>query len=225
MTIRTKFNPLGVGSKYNMNEVVISGITSGSGTITLPAGVYNIVIVGAGGGAATANAAGAWHYGKGGGGGSAFDGELYIPTSGIYSYFIGSGGGGAFTFNTSSAGSGGDTYLKNSTETVVINAGGGAGGYAWVNGAFTNSGGVSGGGGGILTLTGISNWTNNVGRSGDYKGNGDTGGNIAGINSVAQWSGNAAGWSGYGLGGQAYTLSGGAGGNGYLKLTYLRKYW
>ena len=197
----------GIGSGFSN---LVSFITPGSGSWTIPANVnqFKATVVGAGGsGGGTSVAAG--QTGNGGGSGAAFINIIMVVNGQTtVSYNVGAGGTASATNGTGNTG-GSSNITYNS---VTFGAGGGVGGatYSTING---------GGAGGAVTGTVLFGFPGNKGRTGGVAANTNP---VTGIGADAPLGygmggdvqGNAAG--GAGIAGQGYGSGGSGGKNGTL---------
>ncbi len=129
MPIRTTYTPFGRPAAYDVGEVLVELKAGGSFTIHLPAGYYEISVIGAGGGAGGGTYKSGNKTGGGGGGsGAGFIGVVWL-SGGEYIFQCGkSGAGGSNARTYGSLGEdGGDSFITLLGENLIF-AQGGAGG-------------------------------------------------------------------------------------------------
>lgn len=116
-----------------VSELVPEGTIPGTYSVTIPNGVYRLIVIGAGGGSGGGNTK-SDHKGSGGAGGcgSAFDGYVNL-TSGTYNVIVGKGGkGGIKQHSSGNTGRGSCAYdggYSKFGEVVISNGGTGGKGY------------------------------------------------------------------------------------------------
>ncbi|MDD4409662.1 MAG: type II secretion system protein [Candidatus Pacebacteria bacterium] len=174
-----------VDGNYVVNKYVLSGVTTGTTTWTVPSGVSSVeyLVVGGGGG-------GGGHMGGGGGAGG-FLATTGFPVSGSITVSVGAGGIAGDYPTTYKGGDG----TQSSFGSIIANGGGGGGGFTNPTSApqneysYGNNGGSGGGGGAIydtgVPVVGIGNQGNNGGTGNypDRSGGGGGGAGLAGSNS------------------------------------------
>ena len=114
-------------------ELVPEGTIPGTYTVTIPSGVYRLIVIGAGGGSGGGNSK-SDHKGPGGAGGcgGAFDGYVNLPSD-TYTVIVGKGGkGGIKQHSSGSTGRGSCAYdggYSKFGDFVIANGGTGGKGY------------------------------------------------------------------------------------------------
>lgn len=211
------------------SKLYLDSSTPVSSTVYLEkTGVYTIVIVGAGGGGAGTQCnkaitdAGGLAYANwsGGGSGACFVGTIQLQ-QGNYSYRIGNKGSGKTTplvYSNVYGDDGESSFLKftDDNNRVIVEVGGGYGGYATKSSGYSSAG--SGGNGGTLTRPELY-YKEEVNSGDGIKGKTNV---LAGGQSASsQAKGGPSVYddtaSGYGAGGKA----GSSGVNGYIRLEYI----
>lgn len=198
--------------------------TPGTYSWTAPSDVHSVnleVVGGGGGGGAGGNdntgAQGGW-----GGRGCYVSQTVSVTPNTTYSIIVGGGGnGGGHSTAMGSCSSASGGYNGGSNGLVAGGSGGGCGGGGGGGSKFDSyvmGGGGGGGGGGYITNGSPSSGANGgSGYLGGNGGSGSTGSGSSGINCDAL---NASPYGGSGSAGGVYPTSGGAGGSGFVKVTY-----
>lgn len=211
----------------------VTTYSTGSGTYTVPAGTTMLVVElwggggGGAGGSATTNG-----YGNGGGGGGAYAKKTITSPSSSYSYSVGAGG--AAVLKGLPGNNGGDTTFGS---TLVVAKGGSGGAYSASGGGAGGAGGTGSTGDATYTGgSGAAGSTSYAGGGGGGAGSGGNGGNASGTtagtgtselggnggtgvtgNNVNGNSGNN--YGGGGSGGTGKNRGGGAGADGYIRIS------
>lgn len=144
-----------------VSELIPEGTTSGTYSVTIPNGVYRLIVIGAGGGSGGGNDK-TDHKGPGGAGGcgGAFDGYVNL-TSGTYTVVVGKGGKGgqrtAVKGGTGTVGRAYDGGYSKFGNIVISNGGTGGKGYLSTGGSENDwygwsANGSIGGQGGTVEL-------------------------------------------------------------------------
>lgn len=196
-------------------DQLISCVTAGSETITIPVGAnrVEVVVIGGGGGGGT-SVGGATAAGGSGGSGASVSGTLIVVPGGALAVTVGAGGPGA-----QGGGGGQFSSLSAASTLLVVSGGGGGGGLGLTTaGGDGGAGGASGAaGGGDGGDQGTSTTNGGSGGSGGVGGPSGSGGGTQG----ADWSAGGGGGTGWGAtsgyGGSGY---GGGGGGGTWSGTY-----
>ena len=185
-------------------DQLISCVTAGSETITIPVGANRVEVVVIGGGGGGGGAGGGGVVGAAGGAGASVSGTLIVSSSGAISVVVGAPGAGG------SGGIGGSySSLSEGGALLVVAGGGGGGGF---------SGARPGGAGGVGALGGVA-----AGGDGADQGTSTTNGGSGGSGGVGGAAGAGAtgalfqgkDWSAGGDGGVGDGTSAGYGGSGY----------
>ncbi|MBI4090482.1 MAG: hypothetical protein HY422_00490 [Candidatus Komeilibacteria bacterium] len=218
---------------------------SADGTWTAPSLTTEVTVEAWGAGGAGAGESANTQYGQGGGGGGAYSAGTVAVVGGTpYTVVVGTGG----TAGTGAGGDGGDSYF-NDTSTILAKGGtggngdtGGTGGQASASVGTTKHSGGDGGDGGSATIGsggggGGAGDANDGTAGGDGSGSptagsagagGSAGGGDGGAGLASESNGNPGSIRGGGGGGayipDATNHSGGAGANGFVKVTYTVNY-
>ena len=183
----------------------------GTHSFTCPVGVHSISVVAVGGGGSGSDSG---HYQQGGGGGGlGYKNNIAVIPGNSYNVQVGIGGG-----RVGSVSNGGDSFMTNDQNEVIVAGNGGKsgnsdrtsaapyGGYTvHPGGTFVGDGGGRGGGGGAY---GGPNGYNSGGGAGGYSGIGGNGG--SGTMGTQHTAGSGGGGGGGGLvGGNKYSCGGG----------------
>ncbi len=212
----SKILVLAAASAFSASPVVGQTQTfTSSGTFTVPAGVYSIIVEcwGAGGGGGSSNSNPQPRAGGGGGGGGYSASTLSVSPGTVYNVVVGTGGNGG---NNGNGGNGGSSTF-NATSVVAIGGNGGG------------RGGNGSGGLGAATGTGTTTYTGGSGAAGvnasgsggggGGAGSGGNGGNAsgttAGTGTAANGGNGGAGRSGSSATGNSGNNYGGGGSGGY----------
>lgn len=185
---------------YTLNQIVLEKMTTGTQSISIEKGTFEVTICGAGGGGGGSATSHSW-LGSNGGSGAAFKGMVKFPKTTL-TITVGNGGSaGAASGRNAGAGSNGTASSITQGSTALITTGGGNGGYGTGNGSGANNGK-----GGILTVGSIEIISEIIRKDG------------------VQYSTVSILGNGYGGGGAARASNSGTKGqNGYLKIIYKGK--
>ena len=169
-------------------NILLDTSTPGTYTVTLAAGDYEVVCVGAGGPAAMRGVYDDKGYGWGGGSGGAFKG-VFTLTAGSYTVVVGSANNNttAQSGNTQTLNPSDTTTHDSSIDGVVICGGGGAGHY---NTDYVGAAGAAP----VLSLVPVSTVLNTAGNAGSYNSGGK------GSAAAATCAGGDSVYAGYGRG-------------------------
>lgn len=200
-------------------DQLISCVTAGSDTITIPVGANRVEVVviggGGGGGGSVSAGSGGTAPGASGGDGAEVNGILTIGPGGTLTVTVGEGGP---SIGAGGAGGGYSSLLQGATVLVIAGGGGGGGlgdrGPAGAGGSAGQGGGAAGGDGGDQGSSTTNGGSGGSGGVGGAPGSGTSGSAHEGKN----WSAGGAGGVGYGGsagdGGSGYGGGGGGGGTG-----------